>query len=95
MREQKTGQRLILADGTELEDSYAGYAEGFLWCYLRGLSMAEAGALFLDPEKTAEIIFQYGEMEDVYDGMTDCRILRMDPDGMIAACMAKGGGANG
>jgi len=95
MREQKTGQRLILADGTKLEDSYAGYAEGYLWCYLRGLSMAEAGALFLDPEKTAVIKFEYGEMEDVYEGMTECRILRMDLDGQIAVCMTKGGEANG
>jgi hypothetical protein len=57
--------------------------------------MAEAGALFLDPEKTAVIKFEYGEMEDVYEGMTECRILRMDLDGQIAVCMTKGGEANG
>ena len=88
--QEKTGQRLILADGTRIEDGTAGYADGFLWCYLQGLSMMEAGALFFDPAKTSEIIFEYGEMQDVYHGMTQCRIIRMDTDGQIAVCMAKG-----
>lgn len=87
---QTTGQRLILADGTRIEDGTAGYAEGFLWCYLQGLSMAEAGVLFFDPAKTARIVFEYGEMSDTYEGMTDCRLIRMDTDGAIAVCMAKG-----
>ena len=59
---RKTGQRLILADKTTIENGAAGYAEGFLWCYLTGVSMAEAGVLFFDPEKTARIIFEYGEI---------------------------------
>lgn len=91
---QTTGQRLILADGTRIEDGTAGYAEGFLWCYLQGLSMAEAGALFFDPAKTARIIFEYGEMSDTYDGMTECRSIRMDPDRQIAVCMTKGAEAD-
>ena len=91
---QKTGQRLILADRTKIENGTAGYADGLLWCYLPGLSMADAGALFFDPAKTSRIIFEYGEMSDTYEGMTDCRLIRVDTDGMIAVCMAKGGEDN-
>jgi hypothetical protein len=85
-----TGQRLILADGTRIENGEAGYADGFLWCYLPGMSMAQAGTLFFDPAKTSRIIFEYGEMSETYNGMTDCRNIRIDADGQIAVCMVKG-----
>ena len=92
---QKTGQRLILADKTTIENGAAGYAEGFLWCYLTGVSMAEAGALFFNPAKTSRIVFEYGEMSDTYEGMTECRLIRMDTDGQISICMAKGSETDG
>ena len=82
------GRRLILNDGTVIEDGEAGFADGVLWCWFRGFTMAEAAAIFLDREKTAVIVFQYGEAEDRYEGFTECMRL-MDDDGRVSVCMAK------
>ena len=84
------GRRLILNDGTTIEDGVAGYAEGFLWLRFPGYTMQQAALLFFDPNKTARIIFQYGEMQDEYNGFTTCRTLTMDADGLMSVCMVKG-----
>lgn len=88
------GRRLILNDGTVLEGWNAGYNSGSLWCYGGGISMAEAAGLFLDPEKTAVITFQYGEMEETYEDCTVCRSLAQDTDGKISVGMMKAVGGN-
>lgn len=84
------GKRLILADGTVIENGEAGYSEGFLWLYAESMSMMQAAQIFLDSDKTLRIRFQYGEMEDVYDGFTVCRGITMNADGDLAVCMVKG-----
>lgn len=84
------GKRLILNDETVIEDGQAGYSQGFLWLYFTGYTMPEAGAIFFDPLKTDKIIFQYGEMEDVYEHFTSCTNLMIDSDGLISVCMTKG-----
>ena len=53
-------RRLILADGTVLDKSECGYADGRLWCFLKNISIDEAFQIFSDPEKTRTIIFEYG-----------------------------------
>ena len=85
-----TGRRLILKDNTEIENGEAGYSGGFLWLYFTGYTFAEAAGMAADPEKTGVIIFQYGQMEDRYEGYTDCRVLQIDGDGNISVCLAKG-----
>ena len=90
MPEERTGVRLILADGTEIEGGRAGYAGGFLWCRWNG-TMQEAAALFFDPEKTAVIRFQYGGMEDSWEGFTECTNIHME-DGQVYVCMTRGNG---
>lgn len=85
-----TGRRLILKDQTAIENGEAGYSDGFLWLYLPGYTVAEAAPLFIDPEKTDLIIFQYGEMEDRYEGFTVCRNIVTDGD-RISVCMVKEG----
>lgn len=66
------GRRLILAAGSEhevaLEGSEAGFADGVLWLYLVEVTLPEAFALLSVPDNTAAIIYQYGEMEDRYEG---------------------------
>ena len=84
------GQRLILNDGTVIENGRAGYSQGFLWLFLTGYTLPQAAGLFFDAEKTAKIIFQYGEMEDEYDGYTSCIRLLIDNDGLVSVCMEKG-----
>lgn len=82
------GRRLILNDGTVIEDGEAGFADGVLWCWFRGYTMAEAAAIFLDRKKTAVIVFQFGEDEDRYEGYTECLRL-MDDGGRVSVCLAK------
>ena len=84
------GQRLILNDGTIIEDGGAGYSQGLLWCYFTGYTLPQAAALFFNPEKTARIVFQYGEMEDVHEGFTTCTNINIDIDGRVSVCMIKG-----
>lgn len=85
-----TGRRLILADGTKLEEAEAGYASGNLWCWIPNCSMATAFGLFTNPNRTRKIIFQYGEMQDEYNGFTTCTNVSVDPDGRASVCMTKG-----
>ena len=84
------GQRLILMDGTTIENGACGYADGFLWCYIRGYTMAQAATVFFDPSKTGRITFQYGEMSDVYEGFTNCTNLSVDTDGLVSVCLVRG-----
>lgn len=66
-------QRLILNNGTVLEDSGCGYSAGQLWCYIPHISMMEAFSLFSNSQNTSKIIFQLGESfpEDiVYEGFS-------------------------
>ena len=87
----ETGRRLILKDGTVIEDGTAGYSQGTLWLFFGGMALQEAAAIFFDPKKTKRIIFQYGEMEDVYDNFTECVSLQADMDGQISVCMVRRG----
>ena len=85
------GQRLILNDGTTIENGSAGYSDGFLWLWFAGFTMQQAATMFFDAAKTERIVFQYGEMQDEYTGFTTCRTLMVDTDGKISVCMVKGG----
>ena len=88
---QKTGQRLILKDGTIIEGGRCGYADAHLWCWITGYTMQQAAAIFLDPEKTSRIVYEYGEMSKEYDGFTVCTNLFIDNDGLVSVCLVKGG----
>lgn len=87
---EKTGQRLILMDGTIIEGGSCGYSDGRLWCWVKGFTMAQAAQVFFDPEKTGHILYEYGAMTDEYTGFTDCRSLIIDNDGQISVCLVKG-----
>ena len=84
-----TGRRLVLNDGTQIENGEAGYADGFLWLFIPGYTIQQ-GIVFFDPEKTSKIIYQYGEMEDTYTGFTNCRTL-MIQEGRLAVQMTQEG----
>lgn len=86
------GRRLILNPGeheTILEDCEAGYAGGVLWLYLNGVTMAQAFALLSDEANTTVIVFQYGDMEDRYEGMTHLTGI-MDDGEQVRASLKKG-----
>ena len=83
------GIRLILGNGTVIENGRAGYASGFLWLHLPGWTMQQAAAAAFDPSAFGNITFQYGEMEDTYTGFTVCTNIMQDED-EITVCMVKG-----
>ena len=86
---EESGRRLILADGTRIENGEAGYYDGFLWLKLPGMTMAEAATIVFNPAKTRTIWFQYGEMEEEYKGFTNCTAMLAE-DGQISASLVKG-----
>ena len=83
------GRRLILADGTKIENGEVGDLVTEIWCYLPGWTVGRAAQIFTNTAKTAEIRFQYGDMEDVFRGYTDCRNI-MTRGEQIAVCLVKG-----
>ena len=83
------GRRLILKDGTTIENGEAGYADGKLWVWLPDFTMQSAAAIAFDATKMDKIIFQYGEMSDEYDNFTNC-ISIMLSDERVAVCMTRG-----
>ena len=84
------GRRLILNDGTIIEGGEAGYDSGFLRCWISDFPITEAAQIFLNPDKTAVIVFEYGEMSDRYEGFTDCRSISINVDGLTSVCMVRG-----
>lgn len=88
--EPKEGQRLILNDGTIIEDGQCGYADGNLWCYMTGYTIQQAASMFLYPENTEHIEFQFGEMSDSYDGFTNCTCLMAESGGRVSVCIVRG-----
>lgn len=84
------GRRLILHDGTVIENGEAGYSQGFLWIWFTGYTLQEAAVMFFDPSKTSVIDYEYGEMQDDYRGYTNCISLQIDVDGKISVCLTKG-----
>jgi hypothetical protein len=84
------GRRLILNDGTIIEGGEAGYSQGFLWVWFTGYTLQQAALMFFDTSKTSKIVFQYGEMESVYEGFTTVMNLGIDVDNNVSVCLTKG-----
>lgn len=84
------GRAIILADGTKLPGSECGLAEGVLWCFVDGLTMMQAFSLLADPNKTQVITFQYGEMQDTFEGYTQLIAAILAQDGKIHVALREG-----
>ena len=74
--------RLILADGTVLENSSCGFADKTLWCWIRGLTMADCFSIFTDPDKTNEITCLYYHTGYKYTGFTNIEVIRKGMDSL-------------
>ena len=85
-----TGRRLILNDGTVIENGEAGYSQGALWLWFSGYTLSDAAQMVFNPFRMSRIVFEYGEMSDEHIGFTNCITLQIDTDGRISACMTKG-----
>ena len=84
------GRSITLNDGTIIPGGEAGYSEGHLWCWFTGYTMQQAASLFFDAEKTAMIVFQYGDMQDVYEGFTVCTNIGINVDDVVSVCLVRG-----
>lgn len=84
------GQQITLNDGTIIPNGRVGYAEGVLWCFFSGMSFARVAVLFTDPERTARIVFQFGEMEHEYTGFVNCTNINVDVDGQFSVALKRG-----
>ena len=69
MPEEGFKKRLILADGTILENCDCGFSNKSLWCFLSGVSFGEAFQYFSSPEKFKTVILQL-EFMDFIDQTT-------------------------
>ena len=84
------GRRLVLNDGTTIENGEAGYSEGSLWLWIRGRTISDVAAIFFDASKTSRITFQFGDDQQTYEGFTNCTSLSVGTDGIVSVCMVKG-----
>lgn len=84
-----TGRRLIFGNGQVIENGEAGLSSNILHLWIPDMTMAEAAQLALDQTRTFLIRFQYGEMEDVYEGYTNCYGIAID-DEQISIRLKKG-----
>ena len=80
--------RLILNDGTVIENGGAGDAGRTLWLTLPGYTMQKAAETAFNAGKTARIEHEYGNVKDVYEGYTRCTAI-MDEDTRISIGMVK------
>ena len=80
--------RLILNDGTVIENGGAGDAGRTLWLYIPGATMQAGWDIASDTGKTARIEHEYGNVKDVYEGYTRCTAI-MDEDTRISIGMVK------
>ena len=56
--------KLILADGTVLNNCECGYSNRTLWCFLKGIPFGEAFQYFSGPEKfnTVTFVMHFGDI---------------------------------
>ena len=79
-------QKLILNDGTELDNSYVLLSGLILWVYIYGdVSFQRAFELLNDPTKTESILCDRYGTRNTYDCFTDLFCIRKEDGGFISA----------
>ena len=69
-------KEIILGDGTIIENSYCGYYDRDLWCFISGKTIAECAQLFSDHNKVSSIISRYFVKTYKYTGFTKLLMIR-------------------
>ena len=84
-------EKLILNDGTELENSYATETLDNLFLYIRnGMTMMQVFMLMADTSKISEIKYRAGETIMVYSGYTMVQGITQEHGGMINVVLRRG-----
>ena len=76
MPKPSVDKTITLGDGTVLENSYCGYSERSLWCWISGKSLIECARLFSDPYKTSVITSYYFGNGVIYRGFTELLLVQ-------------------
>lgn len=85
-------QKLILNDGTELNNSYAAETIDYLFLYIsNGMSMLKIMMLMADPEKIGRIIYAAGNNETQYTDYTTVSSITAEHGGMISVSLRRNG----
>ena len=89
MIEDNVEVRLILADGTVLNNCECGYYDNTLWCFLKDISFSDAFMYFENEDKYNTVIFDMGFQDAFYDritysGFTEVVAIQKDPDNKIS-----------
>lgn len=66
------GHRLVFDDGSAYENGRAGYSGGLLWLWIPNMQFWDGCDLARDANKMRRVTFQYGDMEETYEGFTTC-----------------------
>lgn len=81
--------KIILADGIEIEGAYVMQSMGKLWFYFQnGMTIQEVFGLMADPKRTARITMVRGESETVYEGYVNILNI-MRSDGLVSGGIEK------
>ena len=84
-------KKLILNDGTELENAEALLSSGTLFLYLgKAVDFRQAFDLLINPEATQEIRYLEFDEEKTFSGYTDLTYIRKEDDGSINAGLKRG-----
>lgn len=77
-------KRLILADGTVLNDCECGYYDDSLWCYLKNVPLTDVFRYFSIPENYYTVIFEFGTTylyrRIKYSGFTKLKSINVNKD---------------
>ena len=83
-------QKLILNNGTELENSYAAESIDYLFLYINnGMTMRQVMILMNDPERINRIIYAAGDNRTEYNDYTTVSSITMEYGGMISVRLRK------
>lgn len=82
--------RVILADGTVINDCTIGITASGIWINARGMDIVRAAQLFSDPKRTQTMRFEYGDMYDEVEGFTQVSVFNCDDPQVIKIRMVGG-----
>ena len=84
-------QKLILNDGTELENSYAAESVDYLFLYIsNGMTMMQVMMLMMDQNKISRIVYESGEANQTeYNDYTTVKSINAEYGGMISVSLRK------
>lgn len=82
--------RVVLADGTVVNDCSIGITASGIWVNARGMDIVRAAQLFSDPARTQTMRFEYGDMYDEVKDFTQVSVFNCDDPQVIKIRMVGG-----